>query len=593
VAESAIIRISLTRRRLVGLTPLLALAACRPPTLPPVIETLVPARPTPTPARPRPNGPDALAIGVAREPTSVVAPPGGEGWGGAAYAGRLAANLLFSQLVGLDDRGTPTPDLAEAVPTLDRGARFVGEGDARQLEVTFRLRPATWSDRQPVTARDVVFSWELALNPRVGATLSTEHRYERVEARDDRTVVFTSFSEQSARAAAAREPNRYGFLRDQRGPVVDPLFAVGLPNSFVYPAHAIGPLVDGQPRSSPKAADLFATSSFAKNPVGSGPYALREWQPGAKLVFAARADYARGAPKVTTIVVAMGTPERLQAALAGGEVDLLTWEATGATPIPTAGTQLTTAASWAREAIDVNLNRPPLNDVGVREALLRALDRATLAGPPQADPASARYPFDPTRAEALLDGAGWARGPDGTRAKSGVKLEPTLLTTDTPEHRALAQTLRDQLARVGVAAKIDARPAAELFDPVGGRLAQRDFDLALYGRVDGPDRLSDLAARYAGAAIPSRANGFAGENYPGLRSADLDRLFADAAATIDPAAREGLRRQIEETLLDELPTLPIVARMRVAVAPSNLRNLRLAAPSIGETWNAHEWAFSV
>ncbi|HZR01498.1 MAG TPA: ABC transporter substrate-binding protein, partial [Chloroflexota bacterium] len=206
----------------------LLLVACRP-----ILPT--PA-PTATPPRPRHNPADTIVVGLPTEPTTLAAPPAD------SESARLVGQLLFAQLVGLDGQLAPRADLAEAVPTLENGgATWIGDGDARQLQVTFKLRPgARWSDGQPVTARDVVFTWQLALNPTLGGAIDTERRLEKVEAPDDATAVFTFFSERSARAAAARQPNRYGFLRDQQGPVVDPLYAFGLPDWWVYPAHALG-----------------------------------------------------------------------------------------------------------------------------------------------------------------------------------------------------------------------------------------------------------------------------------------------------------------------------------------------------------------
>src|SRR5581483_7892688 len=183
---------------------------------------------------------------------------GRAGPGPRVVARRVPADPAHAGALGDAAAAAPQPDRHDRRRAADR-ADDAGGGDARQLQVTFKLRPgARWSDGQPVTARDVVFTWQLALNPTLGGAIDTERRLEKVEAPDDATAVFTFFSERSARAAAARQPNRYGFLRDQQGPVVDPLYAFGLPDWWVYPAHALGPLVDDAPATSPKAADALA-----------------------------------------------------------------------------------------------------------------------------------------------------------------------------------------------------------------------------------------------------------------------------------------------------------------------------------------------
>src|SRR5437867_1845828 len=227
-------------RPLIRLLPLtLLLVACAP--LPPIGDARPrPRDPTPparerlpqletAPARVRRNGPDVAVVALPAAPGRLDAPPAIRApLTDQEVAEQMVAHLLHARLVGIDDRGEPYPDLVERVPTLENGgARWIGEGDARQLEVTFRLRA-----NAGLTAAEVVASWRRALDARP-PEIATERLYERVEARDAATLVFTFFSERSARAAAAREPNRYGFLRGQSGPVADRLYYLGLPNTWV------------------------------------------------------------------------------------------------------------------------------------------------------------------------------------------------------------------------------------------------------------------------------------------------------------------------------------------------------------------------
>jgi peptide/nickel transport system substrate-binding protein len=544
--------------------------------------------PAPVSTRPRLNPPDTLAIGLANEPSTLAAPPGdGE-------TARFVGQLVFSQLVALDDKLEPRADLAAGVPTIENGARWIGDGETRQLQVTFKLRPgARWSDGQPVRANDVLFTWQMALNPAFAATIGTERRYEKVEAPDDATVVFTFFSERSARAAAARQPNRYGFLRDQRGPVVDPLYVYGLPNWWIYPAHVLGPLLGGAGTNAP---DLLATGGFARRPIGSGPYRADTWSAGNGYGLVARDDYWGGAPKIPRFVVRAGTADLVRS----GAIDLLIG-ATMAELAPTPALRVERVPDLAWERLDLNLDAEPLKDRTVREALLLAIDRPALARaaggtvvdglPPASRPRAAPRAVDLARAGQLLDAAGWALAGDGVRVRGGKRLLLRLLTTDAPGRAQLAGRIAQSLAQVGVEVRLEARPPAELFDRVNGPLARRGFDLALYASTGDLDPLGDAVAWYGSRAIPTRANAFSGDNLPGLRSPEVDRIADEAAIALDPRRRGELLRALGEAVAAELPTIPLFAHPSAIAADARLRGAQPVPGLIGVGWNAATWEF--
>src|SRR5260370_28774571 len=78
-------------------------------------------------------------------------------------AGQLVANLVFDPLVELDVKMNPYPVLAASLPSGDNGlVHLSGDGADRRLIVTMPLRQdVTWSDGEPFTAADVVYTWQL------------------------------------------------------------------------------------------------------------------------------------------------------------------------------------------------------------------------------------------------------------------------------------------------------------------------------------------------------------------------------------------------------------------------------------------------
>jgi peptide/nickel transport system substrate-binding protein len=525
-----------------------ALLGCTRPVVERSDPGVVAAVETPTPARQRLSPAGTIVLALPAAPARLDSPPATHApTTDVESAEQMVAHLLHARLVGIDEQGEPFADLVERVPTIENGgARWLGAGDARQLESTFTLRGGA-----AVKADDVVRAWRTALDARPPA-IATERRYERVEARDPYTVVMTLFSERSARAAAAREPNRHGFLRDQRGPVVDALYFMGLPNVW----------------------------------LGPGPFALRERRPDGALLLDARPDYHRGAPKLRAIVLRPVDAAPALAQLAGGELDVLPLERpTGALAGAVRGlrgVRVAVTPGPAAEVIEVNVTRPGVRDRGVREALLRALDRRALAeaavGARLADelladdPVARRHPPDVVAARQLLRAAGFAIGNDGVAARGVERPMLRLVTTDDRRRRDIAALVRDQLARIDVDIQVEPHPPGRLFDRQSGPLATGAYDLALVGAAAGLDPLGDLAERHAGA------------------TAALDRLLARVPAALARDERRQLRAEVDAQLLEELPIVPLFTYPRlVATSPelSGVKPPRVAAPV---TWNAHEWS---
>src|SRR5918911_5485831 len=213
-------------------------------------------------ARPlRAQSPRTVTVALAHEPDRLYNP--------GSLAGQLVANLVFDPLVGLDDQMNPYPVLAAVIPSPDSGlVQLSGDGGDRRLIVTMPLRQdVTWSDGQPFTADDVVYTWQLLMNPQSGFDTTVEDKLKNVDKVDDFTVRFTYLSANEARAL---DPERYRDIGQQ--PVVDPLYFFGLYDApAIYPRHILRSLIGDDPRHSTQVASL-ETSDFATNPIGTGPY---------------------------------------------------------------------------------------------------------------------------------------------------------------------------------------------------------------------------------------------------------------------------------------------------------------------------------
>src|SRR5919202_4706087 len=336
------------------------------------------------------SGPGPLRAQTSRTVTIALAHEPDRLYNPTTLAGQLVANLVFDRLVGLDDQMHPYPVLAAAIPSPDNAlVKLSGDGADRRLVVSMPLRDdVTWSDGEPFTADDVVYTWQLMMNPQSGFDTSVEDKLKSVEKVDDYTVRFSYLSANEARAL---DPERY---KDQGSdPVVDPLYQFGLYDApAIFPRHKLRAIVGDDPRHT-RQIGAIETSEFAKNPVGTGPYVLTNWDPGNALTLTARGTpvpHRVAQPALDTVVFRV-LPDKNDSltALAQGQVQVVDQDSLDAADAPVLdalpGIQAHYTPGNAWEQLTFNLDNPilahPTRDQrhrAVRESRNRARPGAVL-----------------------------------------------------------------------------------------------------------------------------------------------------------------------------------------------------------------------
>lgn len=548
--------------------------------------------------------PSTVVIGMGQEPDRL--------YNSGMFVGVLAQNLVYDNLLGVDDRMTAYPALAVEIPTLENGgATFVGEGMDRALQVTFRLREGVyWSDGTPFTSRDVKYFLELMLNPESGFDTSLESKYDRIETPDDLTVVITYLSANAARKA---NPEEYA---DQTDPVIDPLYFFGIYGSgFLYPAHKLAEIAGPNPRTS-KDVTKIDSSDFARNPVGTGPYVLQSWEAGTQLTFVANPMGSwRGTPKIPTVVFRI-TPDKntLIAQLEAGEIDVITSDSLDAgdsavlDTLPNARGYYVTGTVW--EHLTLNLRNPILADQKVRTALYYGLNRQELNdiilfGKGEVahsqipswswayNPDVFKYEYNPDRANALLDAAGWdQRDADGIRVKDGKRLSLKYWSTPSAFRPRQLPLVKEQLSKIGIELNIEFIPARVYFDAKASSpqaLSAGQFEVAEFAWVGGYDPGADLKYSMHSINIPTKENNYRGGNYGAYRNPTNDKLLDLGLKTLNQAERVDIYKRVQYILMEDLPVLPIFLRPVTTAAANNLMNFRPSMSSSGETWNIEQW----
>lgn len=519
---------------------------------------------------------NALTIGVTQEPDTLLMQF--QQMYVSEHVGRPGAVLLTVY----DDTWRLVPRVAAAIPTVDNGGVvfFHDEGGVERMRVTWTLGEGYfWADGAPVTAHDFVFGHEIGSDPRLEIVdRTTPDRVLSIDAPDPRTLVVV-WKERYAGYAGLR--------------VHEPL-----------PRHVL----EAVWRSG---ADLKQQPA-AHRPLLGGAFTVAEWVPGSH-VRLVKNPYARAQAPALDEITWRFIPQTtaLESALLSGEIDAI-----GVVGLPfdqalnfeerhrdRFDVHYTPALLF--EHIDINLEHPALREQAVREALLVGADRQAIVDklfrgrqpvadgfePPRSPfhVADARKrPFDPARAQQILDDAGWLRGTDGVRAKAGVRLRFPFTTTAGDKTRELVQQLLVANWRaLGAEVLVDNQPAKILF---GDTVRHRKFGgLAMFAWAKDLALIREVYWRCD--EIPRAENGWRGQNFPGYCNPAVDRLLREMALELDDEKRAALGRVIERVLIDDLPQLPLYFRVDTSVTPKGFRGWRPTGLLQSMAWNADEWAW--
>jgi len=441
--------------------------------------------------------------------------------------------LLFDGLQSITAKGDNISMLASAPPTVS----------SDQLTFTFKLRPnLKWSDGQPLTADDVVFTYNLIFSADTKDFVSRyrailEGFLQSVTATDPQTVVF-KFSKILANFVDTH--CRYGIL----------------------PKHILG-------SATPKA--LNTHDFFTKGPTASsGVFKFTRWDKGQQVVLERNDNYWAGAAHLDQYIWKVVTDAVVLAQqLKTGELDAGQPDASQFDNLKTV--QTITALSHINPGfVYYQFNLEPtkaaskiFGDKNVRKALHTALDRTSMAKAVyfgQAVPAdsvlppttwaynpnvSPKYSFDKAAAEKMLEDAGWTKGSDGIRAKGGVRMSFEVNTNSGNKVREnLIQVMQQQWKDIGV----DAQPRAIAFQTLVTQIrSTKTFQVILIG-IANQDTDPDQTTLWTTKGI-----GSAGLNGMSYSNPKIDELMDSALQSTDRAKRKPIYAQIQNILADELP----------------------------------------
>jgi len=480
----------------------------------------------------------------------------------------FADGLIFNMLVTHDQHQRQLPSLAAIVPTVQNGG--VSRGG---MTLTYHLRHGVrWQDGARFTSRDVKFTWQAIMNPRNNVV--SRRGYDQVasmDTPDDFTVVM--------------------HMKRIFPPAVDTIFAESDTPMGVLPAHILARYSN------------INHVPFNAAPIGTGPYQFVRWLRGDRIVLRANPAYFRGQPALKELTLAIIPDDNTtEAQLRSGEADL-------AIEIPAAVYRgVAGVEGIARQLVDApvytavifNVQRPPLDDVRVRQALVLGMDRAAIVrddtyGTARIavadlspfywafDPTLKPIPYDPTRAKALLESAGWHPGPDGVRVRNGERLSLLLAYgLGSQIIRTITAQIQQMYRPLGIDVSLKGFDYATLYAAAqsGGILNGGKFDLAMYSWVSGSD--PDNSSQWMCAMIPP-----AGNNVSRYCSPSMDAAQRLALSTFDRSVRAEAYSHIQSLLLRDAPAAFLYYQSLRYAHTTTLENF--VPNGISEGWNAQEW----
>ncbi len=485
----------------------------------------------------------------------------------------LVDATIWAPLVYGDPSGTLHAGILSEIPTVANG-----DISADALHYTLKLRPnLKWSDGQPLTADDVVFTMNLWNNPAYGAKTDTVG------------LPFIDFS-----TLKAVDATTVTFSMKQ---VFVPLINAQLADEALapMPQHIFGTM---DPASILKSPENFQPT------VVSGPFMITDRVKGDHINVVRNPNYyqaAQGYPYLDGINFKIITDSStILTALQSGQLDtswFLDITKQDSYKAIQGYTYYTEQHSATFENIIFNLHDPTLQDKQIRLAISMSLDLDTvisqvLKGTGQRtcdedvgtfahEPNLTCYKFDPAGAKTVLMNDGYTMGSDGYFQKNGKDLELTWGTTANNARRQQGEEIFQQnLKDVGIKIDIKNYPADAWFGTI---LPSGQYQIGEFANSLGydPDNASTWACNQTAAQ--------GGANWSYYCNPQVDAALKQEETNPDQNTRIAAFHTFHEALLNDLPVVYLYAYGQQGIARNTIHNYVLSALGPSETWNVWTW----
>ena len=461
---------------------------------------------------------------------------------------------LFVSLLKYDEYLVITPWAAESYEILDEG-----------LRIAFVMKQGIlWEDGVEMTADDVAFTYRTMINPETPTAYAGDF------------LMVDEFI----------QTGKYSFEVTYKSP-----YARSLETwmARILPKHILE-------------KENLRETVYARAPIGNGPYKLKEWVAGSRIVLEANPRYFEGRPKIDRLIFSI-IPDltTMFLELKAGALDMM-----GLTPQQyTYQTETPAVAdfynqfrdlSFAYTYLGYNLESPLFNNVNVRRAIAHAIDKkeiiaGALLGQGEAtigpyvpgtwayNTAIAEYPTDIALAETLLAEAGWVKDSKGMlRNAKGLPFAFTIMTNQGNEQRIkTAVIIQSQLKKLGMNVSIRTVEWATFFSQF---VNKGFFDAVILGWTTPLD--PDLYDVWHSSRL--RPTGL---NFMKYANPEVDALIEYARRTFDRDERKKAYDAVQVYLHEDQPYCFLFAPYSLPVVHKRFQGIQQAPAGI--TYNMKEW----
>ncbi len=444
--------------------------------------------------------------------------------------GLTVSNIIYSPLMTVEPDGKQKNVLAESI-----------EPSADGLSILVKLKKdIKWSDGQPLTADDVVFTYTQKAKKEnnnadklwIGDKPITTQKV------DDHTVKFV------LPAPSASAVNNI------------------TTETFIIPEHAYKNISD------------FSVKQLPVTPVGTGPYKLKEYKTGQYLTFEANEHYFGGAPAIKNLTLRIiESTDTAKVALQKGEVDAAVVLPSDISDLDAKKITVHPYSETRIGYLGLNTKLGALANVKVRQAIFYALDKSELnraaylsdkyystpysflpPSNPYVTKDVEKYKTDIDKSKALLSEAG----------ASNVNLNIAFSSTD-PAQKIQATLIQQQLKKVGISVTLEGSDATAIYAELKKPNTTK-YNLFLGGYIMGND--PDLYAALF------KTNG--SSNYFKTDNAKTDQLFNEGAVELNEAKREKIYDKLQKEISEDARIYPIVDNKKILAVNNRITNIKQA-----------------